>query len=427
MITALCVLLFPLCLCNVILLLERVFGYRRKEKQTLFYILAALCVPAGAAVGFCEPETAESLTELLLLAISAGIPYAAFERKKKLTFLWVGLMLCSMYDFLEYAAASVFAPITWLKTLIAYNAVLAVFCAVIAVTGIIVKPRRVPDFPESVPVFVFVVIIALDYSAYYSLTVVNSSESYAGAAVVFNYLSTILSACNIGFIVYRFALLSHRKKEDEHIHALELMRYEEMTENARNMSEFRHDYKNNLHALESFISSGRTEEAGEYIASLTDSLEKTKSRFQTGNFLADAILSDKAAGAEDAGVNIVFDGAFPADGIENRDLCEILSNALDNAVEASRVCAPCEISVTSAVKEKGLMLTVSNPTDKPVIIKNNTVKTSKSDKRNHGFGISNIRRTAKKYNGYADISCVDRLFTIEIGLILTAAPKESEN
>ena len=50
-------------------------------------------------------------------------------------------------------------------------------------------------------------------------------------------------------------------------------------------------------------------------------------------------------------------------------------------------------------------------------IKNNTIKTSKKDTDNHGFGIGNIKRTAQKYNGFVTLSSTDKEFSIKIGLL----------
>lgn len=417
-------LLPVLCAANAALLLKGVFGCRLKDKLTLFYILTAVAAAAGVGAAFLEGEAAESLTEVILMACSMGLPYLAFERKKKLTFVWVGLMLCSLFDFFEYALVSAFPPITWQKGVYVYSALYLAGSVSALILGRAARGRTVPDFLEYIPPAIYIAIFVVDYSAYYSLTVVTGSESYAGAAVVFQYIAAVLAACCIGFIIYRFAVLSDRQKEQEHIHALELSRYEEMIRGSRDMSAFRHDYKNNLHALSVLLNSGRTDEAKEYISGMTESLDSTRGRFQTGNLLADAILSDKAAAAEKSGVGIDFDGAIPAEGINNRDLCVMLSNAVDNAIEAGTKAAPCRVRVSARQKEMGAVITVTNPVKEKVQVRGGNVVTTKADRQSHGFGIANIRAAAKKYNGYAEISCDDNVFKLEIGLVLGGGSKE---
>ena len=51
---------------------------------------------------------------------------------------------------------------------------------------------------------------------------------------------------------------------------------------------------------------------------------------------------------------------------------------------------------------------------------NNTIATSKSDKEHHGFGVSNILRTVRKYDGEAEMSADSGKFTLDIQLMLRA-------
>ena len=49
---------------------------------------------------------------------------------------------------------------------------------------------------------------------------------------------------------------------------------------------------------------------------------------------------------------------------------------------------------------------------------NKTIATTKSDKEHHGFGVSNILRTVKKYDGEAELSSDDKQFTLDLNLAL---------
>ena len=127
------------------------------------------------------------------------------------------------------------------------------------------------------------------------------------------------------------------------------------------MRVFRHDFKNNLTSVRALISDGQYGEAKKYIDELYGRLDATKSAFSTGNHFADAILAEKSAAAAIWQTKLDFDGIIPADGIENIDLCTILANALDNAVEASKLVGNAVISVHAVQDSAVFMLTVSNP------------------------------------------------------------------
>ena len=130
--------------------------------------------------------------------------------------------------------------------------------------------------------------------------------------------------------------------------------------------------------LQALIESNDCEEASQYIRRITNRSYSEPPTFFTGNRIADAILDDKSAQAESVGAKLVFDGEI-YDRIPAPDMCIILSNALDNAIEA---CA----------------------------------KISDADKINHGFGLSNIRRTVDMYSGMFSADCSDGVFTLEVGL-----------
>ena len=227
----------------------------------------------------------------------------------------------------------------------------------------------------------------------------------------------IVSFFGISYIVVKYITVSSKQRESEIQLEMQAEHYQELAEKNRDIRRFRHDIKNNLLALDILLSDGKYDEAKNYIDSMNESVKETENRFSTGSYLADAILSHKADEIKNDNIDIEFNGIIPSDKIGNNDLCTILTNSIDNAVRAGKELAPCKISVISDETEKGCTLTVSNPVSKKVEIKNNSIKTSKKDAQNHGFGIENIKRVAKKYHGFVRISCTDSEFTIKIGLL----------
>ncbi len=192
------------------------------------------------------------------------------------------------------------------------------------------------------------------------------------------------------------------------------------------MRVFRHDFKNNLISVRALIGGGQYNEAEKYIDELYGRLDATKNAFSTGNHLADAILAEKNSAAISQKTEIDFDGIIPSDGIDNIDLCTILANALDNALEASKPIENAIINVRAAVNSAVFMLTVSNPTLRPVEIKNNRVKTTKADGVNHGLGIGSIKNAAKKYNGEVNLKYEDGHFTVEVMMIMRKGARKNE-
>lgn len=180
---------------------------------------------------------------------------------------------------------------------------------------------------------------------------------------------------------------------------------------------FRHDYKNHLLCVQGLLDGNEYDEAREYIHEITQQRVISSKKFNSGNTIADAILSDKSEQAEKIGAKIKYHGTI-FENISPADLCTILSNALDNAIEA------CEkvpedrskiISVNCSYIKNIQFICIRNSVAEDVKIFNNCVETSKSDKSLHGIGLYNIRNTVAKYEGEFNISCNDKQFVLDIG------------
>lgn len=192
--------------------------------------------------------------------------------------------------------------------------------------------------------------------------------------------------------------------------------YKKIDKIDKELRDFRHDYKNHMICVQSLLDAKEYDEAREYIQGIT--LHKTilSRGFSSGNSIADVLLSDKAECAEKIGAEIQFEGVI-YENIPPADLCTILSNAIDNAIEA---CEKIQSNETKIILVKCnyikhiQFIDITNPVAADVRISNNMVETSKSDKNIHGIGLYNIRRTLSKYEGEFNISCKDKTFVMSM-------------
>lgn len=188
--------------------------------------------------------------------------------------------------------------------------------------------------------------------------------------------------------------------------------YQKINKLSEDIREFRHDYKNHMICLQALLEGKEYADALEYVRDITkqDIIESNK--FFSGNQIADAILSDKAELAKQSDCRIEFDG-FISDEIPASDLCIILSNALDNAIEACARFTSNEskiITVKCDILQGVQLMRITNPNDN----NRSTTETSKEDKENHGFGLYNIRRTVEKHNGQMSIPSQTPLFILDL-------------
>lgn len=195
--------------------------------------------------------------------------------------------------------------------------------------------------------------------------------------------------------------------------AAQISHYEKLEKLNSDMRTFRHDYINHLSSINALIGEGCYSDAQNYIDKLTESTHRNEAIFLTGNRLADAILTDKSDSCKDF-ADIEFDGCI-TDKIENSDICIILANALDNAVEACKKCPERgKISIAAQIRQGYWTMTMRNPTvgaDSEGIM-----KTSKEDEKNHGFGLLSIEKAVKKYDGTMAVSIKDGIFEMAVVL-----------
>ena len=179
----------------------------------------------------------------------------------------------------------------------------------------------------------------------------------------------------------------------------QLKHYDKVGELNEELREFRHDYKNHMICLQSMMEAKAYQQADEYIRSITKQEIIESTNYFTGNRTADAILSDKHETAEKTGSHIKYSGCISHE-INPADLCTILSNALDNAIEACERIGSDDtlyISIECAVIQNIQIIKVSNPNN------TDTTVTSKSDREHHGFGLYNIRKTVEMLDGQMKI------------------------
>lgn len=183
----------------------------------------------------------------------------------------------------------------------------------------------------------------------------------------------------------------------------------------------KHDMQNHLLCLKNLANNNNIEEIKKYLQVLGQTIEKLNYKIKTGNVISDAIINEKYNIAKMENIEFVCNFIMPNDTlIDSVDLCIILSNCLDNAIEACMKINDKTINkkiiITSYIKDLYLIIEVSNTTTNKIKYKNNKIISTKKDMNNHGIGLSNIEMIIKKYNGILDIIAEKNNFTLNIML-----------
>lgn len=201
--------------------------------------------------------------------------------------------------------------------------------------------------------------------------------------------------------------------------------YQALSEANWEVRRFRHDFKNTRIAIEKLISDGDTAQALALLQTCTDVLDapnRSVTLFDTGNGIADALLTDKQRFAATHNTVITFHGAIPQNALAPTDLCVLLGNTVDNATEACQKLPSGmdrTVSVTCNCSSGFLFLSIQNPTAEKVAIHNNHIATTKDDKTLHGFGLLSLQSVVNKYDGTLRLSADENCFTANIDLCLS--------
>lgn len=169
------------------------------------------------------------------------------------------------------------------------------------------------------------------------------------------------------------------------------------------MRGWRHDYHNHLQTLKARLDMGWTAEARAYLDSLEEDLDGIRALAETGNVSVDAILNAKLSLVLKKEIALSFKAEVPQSlTVSDIDLCVILGNLIDNAVESCEKVSEGErfLRLYIGVFRKQLYLSVTNATAETVRKIDAAYISTK--RGSHGHGLKRIDRVVEKYGGYVN-------------------------
>lgn len=214
----------------------------------------------------------------------------------------------------------------------------------------------------------------------------------------------------------------HYKEEnllkDEYLR-LSKQHYQTLLKNTQEIRSLRHDMQSHMNALSYFSKEKEWKKLQEYIEEVNENAEKVRPYTVNVNHgFINAILEDSLF--REPEISFSCEGKIPADiQIDDFDLCTIFSNLIRNAVEAcNRLPKDAEkwIYLKLYMLQDNLYIRMENPVMSEVNVQKLERNTSKEDKKNHGFGIYNIKNAVEKYQGEVSFGCKNQKFIAEIVL-----------
>lgn len=192
-----------------------------------------------------------------------------------------------------------------------------------------------------------------------------------------------------------------------------LQRYYAEVENMyTKMRGWRHDYRHHIQTMKVHAANGELASIVSYLDMLDEDLTNVETVVKTGNRMADAILNSKLSLAAEREITVRTDANIPvALSMSELDLCIVIGNLLDNAMEACMELPAGKRLIRLYMEMKGnyLYLALTNTAGGE---KKKSFTTTKG--KGHGLGLSRVDAIVKKYGGYVTRASEDEAFSTEV-------------
>lgn len=226
----------------------------------------------------------------------------------------------------------------------------------------------------------------------------------------------LLVLCLLGLLVRHWVIQLVDKRIANYQSDLLNRHIEEVEQMYRQVRGWRHDYRNHIQVMKAHLDAGRYEELDHYLQLLGENLASVDTVIKTGNVMVDAILNSKLnlAASQEIAVNVKAT-VPPTLSVESIDICVILGNLMDNAIEACMRLPDSEkrfVRVYMGSHKGQFYISVTNAA--AVLRRKGTSYLSTKSQSGHGFGLVRIDRVAAKYGGAVNRQSEEGVFATEI-------------
>ena len=197
----------------------------------------------------------------------------------------------------------------------------------------------------------------------------------------------------------------------------QLEMYQSISENYDTQKRKTHEFKNQILCIESLLDKKQYSKLEEYVKKIYGSLNNGPDVINTNNVIVNAILNTKYQEAEAKGIIFVFQVSdLSGLKISDEDVVTILTNLLNNAIEACEACEDKKIIKFKFIKEDDMIIiAVKNTFIYDIVYENGEIKSTKtSSVTEHGIGIKNILKSIEKYDGEYIIEDKNKEFLFSI-------------
>lgn len=266
------------------------------------------------------------------------------------------------------------------------------------------------------------VLLVLDVTSYLGVLIFQQLFLKEVNQIYINSFSmTLLLGIIFCIVFYVYDLSAGRREKERLIRTTSRLleeNYRKLYGEQKRLEHTAHDFKNHIYLLTKYLEEEKYNEAIEYGRKLAGPLDVVSQRSWSGNKILDTILNTKLSEAEQKNIQVHMEVdnmvTLP---LADYDLCIILSNLFDNAIEACEYVEKKEISIS--IKSAGALFIIKfvNSMKKKPLKKNHKYQTIKKDKEIHGIGLESVECAIEKYQGTLLLEHTENQFLAVVSLM----------
>ena len=270
-------------------------------------------------------------------------------------------------------------------------------------------------------VLLIIPVISIFTMSFVSLIIINIEDQLSPMQHIFSILSIlgILMTNSLVYVLYVNMQKDHAKQLEYSILQQAFKSQEKSVEETKilyqSIRSIRHDLKQHFQVALTMLHSGKINEAVDYMEKYNDTvLDGISNKVFCDNDVVNYIINSKSKICSDRHIKIYIYIANEIPEFSDLDLCVLLGNALDNAIEGVSGEGNNEIYLELRNVDNFFMISVKNTIINSVLEDNPNLISTKNEKEVHGLGILSMKEVVQKYNGSIEFYESDNKFCCDM-------------
>ena len=270
-------------------------------------------------------------------------------------------------------------------------------------------------------VLLIIPVISIFTMSVVSLMIINIEDQLSPMQHIFSILSIlgILMTNSLVYVLYVNMQKDHAKQLEYSILQQAFKSQEKSVEETKilyqSVRSIRHDLKQHFQVALTMLHSGKINEAVDYMEKYNDTvLDGISNKVFCDNDVVNYIINSKSKICSDRHIKIYIYIANEIPEFSDLDLCVLLGNALDNAIEGVSGEGNNEIYLELRNVDNFFMISVKNTIINSVLEYNPNLISTKNEKELHGLGILSMKEVVQKYNGSIEFYESDNKFCCDM-------------